>query len=260
MTESELKIATARRMEEERLLAAARPPQSELSKKTDNFLYHNKWLVAGMAFLLIFGMFLIRDLLFRTKPDFLIITVGIGSIHPDNHEWMEYELSRILSESRDKDGIISLDTIRLPTYHVPERLRAGWEHDPDDIFAGAHAEMELGGLVKLTALLTAAQDPIFLLDTASFVYHARMAVGISSFDGTDEDFINWIPDETEFFYPLHAGGENIYALPLELLDLPPELALIYEGYSLYLRDTRHNARGAEAFNLALEFLSGFVLS
>jgi len=266
MTESELKIATAKRMEEERLLAAAMPPKSDFSMRTDNFVYHNKWLIAAVIFGLIVTAFVLRDVFFRSRPDITIIAVGVHYLHPDYQEWMGRELSLLLSEIREADSLIELDAIRLIADHVPEHLRPApampqgdMEEILEEALSGAELEMGMAALMKLTALLTSGHDPVFLLDAAGFAYHARLAADPRTFEGAAADFVNWIPEQTDFFYPLHAGGDNIYALPLTLLDLPPELLREFRGYSLYLRDTRDvSTRGAEAFEPAREFLTGLI--
>ncbi|MCL2068787.1 MAG: hypothetical protein FWH00_02710 [Oscillospiraceae bacterium] len=260
LTEDQLKAQTARRMEDERLLLAARKPPSELAKKTDNFLYHHKWMAITVAFLVLVCAFMIRDIVFRPKPDFVVVAVSAGNISTDNIEWMGDILSERLSQIRGRDSLVSIDHITLSMSQVPENLRPEWMRGQDSggIQFNANAEVEMAGMIKLMALNASGQDPIYLLDAAGVIHHMRLAAGSQAFEGPEEEFANWIPDDAYFFYPLNTAAQDIYAFPLSLLDLPPELSSAFEGMSLYLRDVSHNEKMRETFEDALGFFRGLM--
>jgi hypothetical protein len=168
-------------------------------------------------------------------------------------------LSGHLSQASGKDSLVGIDFIRLPLYQVPEALRP----PPEELHVQIHllpedAEMELANLMKLTAINTSRENPVYLLDAAGFAYHARMAADPQSFTGSPDELMNWVPDENPFFYAFHAGGDNIYAVPLTLLNLPPELEAVFNGFSFYLQDLSGDSRRADVFGKGLEFMNSLL--
>ena len=263
MTEAELRVETARRMEEQRLIEAARPPKSERAKKADNFFYHYKLhLIAGALALLFVGVFL-RDVVFNIRPDFTVIAVSSRNLPTDGFDTFEIFFSQFVDDvNGDGRHVVRLDFISLPV-----DILFGYDRLEDDY---AMAETEEGGLVftdiefemanimKLSAIISSNSDPILLLDEGGVLYLSRIG-GIYPGEGSPPE--GWQPTLYEtgnLFYPLNIeGAQDSFALPVDMLNLPPSIAQNFSGMSFYLRDWRGDTRRGR--DVEFEYARTFLL-
>ena len=246
MTEAELKVETARRMEEQRLIEAARPPKSETAKKADNFFYHYKLhMVAGVVILLFVGIFL-RDVIFAIRPDFTVIAVSSRNLPADGFDTFENYFSQFVDDvNGDGRHIVRLDFISLP-----RDILFGEDRFEDDLaMTETQEQEEAGGLVftdiefemanimKLSAIISSNADPIMLLDEGGVLYLSRIG-GIYPGEGTPPPY--WQPTLYEtgnLFYQLNIeGAPDSFGLPVDMLNLPPSIARNFSGMAFYLRD------------------------
>jgi hypothetical protein len=246
-TESELKAEAAKQMEEQRLLEAARKPKSERAKKAENFFYHHKGLVAVLAIAAVVIFLFVRDIFFAERADFMVIAVSANGVSHDSRDDMSGVLSRRMTEILG-DTAVTMDSITLPLRRFDDYQPPADDETLGNLPDAARLEMDYANMMKLSALIAANNDPIFLLDTAAFEYFARM---------------NEPEGVKGFLYPLNAeaddsGSGNVYSLPVERLGLSGDLAEAFAGMSFYLRDWSGDNRKAAQFAAALEFLNSLM--
>lgn len=142
-TEEQLK-REARAQKEQEAAAARKTPKSDGQKKWENFWYHYKWHAVAAVSVLILGVFFVNDVVFRAVPDLTVVMV--------TGEYYEQEkldsLARVMGEAAgdyNGDGkvLANVDFILIP----------GDQDTQDYAYA-----------MKLTTVLAAGADPVYLLD------------------------------------------------------------------------------------------------
>ncbi|MCL2058340.1 MAG: hypothetical protein FWH01_04675 [Oscillospiraceae bacterium] len=216
-TEEMLKQEARDRLIEQDELIAKRPPQSERRKKIDNFFFHYKWhtilVCVGAVLLAVF----IRDTVFRPKPDLTVVVATSRFITQAESDALQAALESYAGDfNEDGRVLVNLDMITLP---IAEALGYGGDDvaggnnvadgdgDAGDASSGGNGaggesaggaedglfdiasvsdpEMLQASMMKLTAIIAAWSDTLFLMDDDIYDYIAAMA-GPSPFDD-DED-------------------------------------------------------------------------
>lgn len=201
-TEEQIKQEAAIRRENEAKLAAARP-KSTAELKRENYWYHYKWHTIIGAVVLLLAVFFVKDIFFRTNPDATIIMISEKYFAEESIGFISKDIERFADDyNGDKKILINIDFIMLP----------GNGEDP-----GA-SQMDYANTMKLSAILAAASDPVYLLDEAAYRYITGMGTGEDDAPGTDNIFeaesvpVN-LPGQPEFsgmrFYLRQSSGKNV---------------------------------------------------
>lgn len=172
-TEEELKREARIRRENEAKLAAEKP-KSKLELKRENFWYHYKWHTVIGATALILAAFFVKDMFFRTRPDATIVMVSEEYFSAESVELMGMEIGRAASDfNGDKKVYIAVDSIMLPG--------GGEEAEMD-------GRQDYASIMKLSAVLSAGIDPVYLLDEAAYRYIVGMGMQDGDAPETDNVF------------------------------------------------------------------------
>ena len=151
--------------------AAKAPPPSPGRKKAENFWYHYKWATLGGAVALCLAALLLRDLFFRTSPDATIIVVTQEFLHTDEITALETALGEILPD-RNGDGkqVAVVDYINLPANEQEANAPETQDQVPN-----LGGQMDYASVMKLTTVMAAGMDPLFLVDDSTYDYLSGMA-------------------------------------------------------------------------------------
>jgi len=159
-TEEQLKQeAKARR---EQAAQIPQKPRTEAQKKRENFWYHYKWQTIGVTLAVVLIVFFLRDTVFRTKPDITVVMIAGTPFGQDEIGRLTHAMEDVLTDFNG-DGKISanIDFIFMPA---------------DEEFQDYASQM------KMVAVITAAADPVYLLDEESFDMLLEMSEGVSIFE------------------------------------------------------------------------------
>lgn len=218
-TEEQLKQEAKRRAEEQAKLDALKPPPSPQKKKADNFWYHYKWHTIAAAVVVALAVFFVRDVVLSTDPDATILFVTNTPVSQETQD----ALQAILVEQGidgNGDGEVS---ILVDYIYTPPALPEGAEAQ-DDPSAAMAAGADYAGSMKLTTVVAAGVDLLYLLDDGMVAHFETMALS-SEVDG-DGNVIREEPrgDEIlQIFEALDIPGAQGALLPVSatiLADYP----------------------------------------
>ena len=201
-TEEMLKQEARERLADQQKLEAAKPPMSVRKKKLDNYFYHYKWhtIIACVGAFMLF--FLLRDTLFRPKPDLTLIVATSRYIMQSETDAVQAALANYAGDiNGDGRVLVNMDTINVPITSMLEEINNGdgpqEMEDYIDMGSGADPEMLQASIMKLMAIVAAGSDQLFLLDDELYDYLTAMAgPSPESGDGTNGSSSG-------------AGGENV---------------------------------------------------
>ena len=259
-TEAQLKEETARRMEDERLMEAARKPQSPVAKKADNFMYHYKRQLIGGAVALALLIFFLQDVVFTVKPDLTILTLSRHSIPQSARESMEEYLSSVVPDiNGDGKTVVVLDVVTVPEDALSAKYRVPMPGDtnPEFMPITGDPEMDMANIMKIMAVFSARTDPLVMMDEAAYDYMLYTMVDRDSngipLEPVDVLAVQSIPAFTllEDF-----EGYNPYSFDIISADIPQDLygLAAFENMSFYLRDWDENSKNKGKLERGREFL------
>lgn len=245
-TEEQLKEEAKRRREEQARIDKLKPPPPPHKQKADNFWYHYKWHTITAVVLVCAGIFFLRDTVFSTKPDATVIMVTSEPVGTEALTALETALSDMAGDYNGDGKRVMLVNYM---YYVPDG--AG---EADD---GAESEEALpqapagtddyATTIKLTTLLAANTDPLYLIDEAIYDYYSHM--------GTEDG------EPQSIFQPLDAiGAAAGDRLPLSgtvIADAPGCEGL--DSLTFCIRaPSGDSKKAAEHYEYCLEFLQGIA--
>jgi hypothetical protein len=162
-TEEQIKQEVKARREAE---ARALPPQkSERAKKAENFWYHYKWHTIAAVALVFLGVFFVRDIFFRPRPDATIVMVTEVPYDPETIDRLEAALTELAPLNEKGKKLIAVDYINFTPGND-----------------AAISEMAAASQMKLMAVMAAGSEYIFLLDESTHGYITGMDEGGSIFE------------------------------------------------------------------------------
>ena len=258
-TELQIKADALKRMEEQRLIAAARPPKSQAAKKADNFLYHYKWTAIACAVALIMAVVFVRDIFFQVKPDLTILTISQNYISTEERAAMSEYLSHIVSDlNGDGKTVVALDVVRLPANAIAEeyRLRPLEVIDEFQTQLNVDTEADMAGVMKIMAIFAAQSDAVIMLDKASYDYLLRsMAEKDAEGNLLEPVDILKIYEETGFTLLEEFDGSTPYALDVGATNIPAEIKnMVFNDMGFYLRYWPETKKNAGIIEEGYEFL------
>jgi hypothetical protein len=158
-TEEQIKQeAKARREAEARVAPRQR---SEQAKKAENFWYHYKWHSIAAAVLVFLGVFFVRDIFFRPRPDATVVMVTEFPFDSESINRLEAALTELAPLNAKGKKLIAVDFINfIPGNDAPLD------------------EMAMASSMKLMAVLAAGTEHIFLLGASTL----RHITGMSGSD------------------------------------------------------------------------------
>ena len=176
-TEETLKQEARDRLAEQERIEAQKPPQSERGKKIDNYIYHYKWhtIIAVIGLFLI--IFFVRDTVFRPKPDLTVVVATSRFMAQSENDALQSALERIAGDfNGDGKILVNLDSINLPIASMMDSVGETAEDDAlYDFGTGNDPEMMQASMMKLMAVISAASDPLYLLDDDLYEYITAMS-------------------------------------------------------------------------------------
>jgi hypothetical protein len=155
-TEEQIKQEAKARREAE---ARALPRQmSERAKKAENFWYHYKWHSIAAAVLVFLGVFFVRDIFFRPRPDATIVMVTEMPFGSETLDSLEAALTELAPLNAKGKKLIAVDYINfIPADDAPLN------------------ELAMASSMKLMAVLAAGTEQIFLLDASTLRHITGMS-------------------------------------------------------------------------------------
>jgi hypothetical protein len=163
-TEEQIKQeAKARREAEARVVPRK---TSARAKKAENFWYHYKWHSIAAVTLVLLGVFFVRDIFFRPRPDATVVMVTGMPFDSGSVGSLEAALTALAPPNEKGGRLIAVDYINF----IP-----GNEAPLD--------EMAMASSMKLMAVLASGTEYIYLLDESAHAYITGMGEGGSVFDG-----------------------------------------------------------------------------
>lgn len=182
--------------------AAKLHPKTESRLKHENFWYHYKVHVIVGMFLLIVSVFFIKDLLFRTIPDATIILVSSEYLPDESIDSLAAELEGIADDfNGDKKVSILIDRIVVSN----------------------NEQQDYASVMKLSTVLAAGNDPIYLMDDESYRHISSMGEDVFIPESVPAGKL--LPELTGMrFYLRVASGKNTeyYAYCADLLTAIPD--------------------------------------
>jgi len=159
-TEEQLKREAKARMEQ--AAKAPQKPKTEAQKKSENFWYHYKWHTIGITLAVVLAVFLLRDTVFRTRPDLTVVMITGAHFEQHDIERLTYAIEE-RTEDFNGDGkiVVSIDYMSLPA---------------DDDPYGYASQM------RMMAVIAAAVDPLYLLDGEAFDMLTAAGEGVPVFE------------------------------------------------------------------------------
>ena len=255
-TEEMLKQEAHERLAEQNRLDALKPPPSVRRSKFDNYMYHYKWhtIISIIGAILI--VFLVRDTLFRPKPDLTLVIAASRYLMQTETDALQAALGKYVGDiNGDGRILVNIDSIHLPIASILEDAGGGINsfggEDGSDGSGGDNAqqnetesfdaasisdpEMIQASMMKLMAIIAAGTDTLFLLDDDLYVYITGMAgppiedEDISNGNGADvqSGVSNPTPEETDAL--------SDYALFESLVDIPGASGILRDR--LAIKDT-----------------------
>lgn len=171
-TEEQLKQEARERREAEAKIAAQKP-KDPAKLKRENFWYHYKWHTIIGTVLLVMAVFFVKDMFFRTMPDATVVMVSEKYFSSEDAEAIANAIEQLAGDRNgDKKVMVGVDYITLPS---------------DGAETGM-AQVDYANTVKLTAILSAGSDLIFLLDEAAYDHIMRMSSQEDESPQTDNIF------------------------------------------------------------------------
>jgi hypothetical protein len=199
-TEEQIKReAKARREAESR----AAPRQiSERAKKAENFWYHYKWHSIAAVALVLLGVFFVRDIFFRPRPDATIVMVTEAPYDTEAVNQLEATLTELAPPNAKGKKLIAVDYINFAPGNE-----------------AAVSEMAMASQMKLMAVMAAGTEYIFLLDENSHGYITGMEESGSIFEAASipAEKLGLEGFEGLAFYMRQSGQDNektVYAREL----------------------------------------------
>lgn len=246
-TEEQLKEEARQRAAQQARIQAAKPPPSPKKKKADNFWYHYKWHTIGGIFALVLIVFFAKDVLFRTNPDATIILATASPLPAETAESLQTALEEVAWDfNGDGKVSIAVDSIYMPTGSMeepPESIvsadTASVDTPPSDDTPemNMNAQQDYASVMKLTTVIAAGMDPVYLLDDALYEYMVQMGAG-TTVDEQGETTRN-TPTEEDIYKIFErldvAGGQvRIPVAATSLADNPALAPLADMAFSLRL--------------------------
>lgn len=174
-TEEELKAEAKQQAAERARIQAAKPTPSQGKKKADNFWYHYKWHTIGGVVALLLVVFFVRDVLFRTDPDATIILATSTPLPTETTDALQQALEAVAGDfNGDGKVSIAVDAIYMPAATEPA---VGAQSAQEDIAANMGGQSDYASVMKLTTVIAAGLDPIYLLDDDLYAHMLQMAAG-----------------------------------------------------------------------------------
>lgn len=166
-TEEMLKEEARRRAEEERGMEEQKA-RSPGRKRAENFWYHYKWHTVAVLFIVFVAVFFLRDMLSRTDPDFTVVLVSTAAVSEETAAALEAALADAAWD-RNGDGKVAVlvNSVYLASGSGQDAL-------PAEDYAGA---------VKLTAVVVARVDPLYLVDRGAYEQLLQMAAPDAEAEG-----------------------------------------------------------------------------
>lgn len=186
-TEEMLKQEAKERARQQAKIEALKPPPSPQKKKAENYWYHYKWATIGGIFALVLAAFFIKDIVFRTNPDATIILATQTPISQEALDSFQAELEKHATDFNGDGKIsISIDNIYMPASALrgTEEPEVSEESTEEDILSSVQmgGEQDYASVMKLTTVIAASSDPLYLVDDALYLHLSLMAAS-----GTDDD-------------------------------------------------------------------------
>ena len=187
-TEEMLKQEARERLAEQERIEAQKPPKSDRGRKIDNYIYHYKWhtIIACIGIALI--VFFVRDTVFRPKPDLTIVVATSRFITQAETDALQAALESIAGDyNGDGRVLVNLDSINLPIASLMGSDDESADEDAMlDYGIGDDPEMTQASIMKLMAVISAASDPLYLLDDDMYDYITGMSSPPPDGDDADE--------------------------------------------------------------------------
>jgi hypothetical protein len=220
MTEEQLKAATLKRRTEQAKIDALKKPPSEQKAKVDNYWYHYKFHTLAGIFVVVLAVFFIHDLVTKVDPDATVVMISTGYVSAQTTDALQTALAENL-EDRNEDGKVevAVDFIQLSASMIAADT-AEAPAAPDDAapegdaleaaMSGGNAEAEYANLMKMTAILSAGMDPLYLVDDV--VYQHLLAMATNE-DGTVDPLFISLPENPD-------GSDRLSVSETILADVP----------------------------------------
>lgn len=172
-TEDQLKEEAKRRAAEQARMQALKPQPSAKKKKADNFWYHYKWHTVGGILALLLIAFFAKDVIFRTDPDATIILATSRAMPMEATEALQTALEAVAWDYNG-DGKVS---IAVDAIYMPVDTGEAAETESGEAGIDVGGQSDYASVMKLTTVVAAAMDPIYLLDDDLYAYMLQMAAG-----------------------------------------------------------------------------------
>lgn len=197
-TEDELKALAKQQAEEQALAQEKKPPVSEAKKKRENFWYHYKFHTIGAVVGVAMIAFFLRDTLFATKSDFTVVVATGTPVSQESLDSLQAALEAV-AEDRNGDNKVqvSLDYIYVPPELSEEELAQLSEEEK--LMQGG--QQDYATTMKLTTVVAAGIDPIYLVDDHLYEYFQRMATP-TELDEYGEPIEQEVEEDATIFLPL----------------------------------------------------------